>query len=150
MKKAYLAFYKGNEDWFDRLIQWWTKGNYSHVELVVDGFWMSSSRPDGGIRTKMIDPKPENWDMVEIPWADVDRAVAWFRENDGKLYDTRGLLGFAFRVVSDQKAKYFCSEAVATALGFDEAWRLDPNTFAAVVKRVTLEFYQKNLSVTTV
>ena len=31
-----LAFYKGKGDWVDKVIKWWTKSQYSHVE-VEDG-----------------------------------------------------------------------------------------------------------------
>jgi hypothetical protein len=40
------------------------------------------------------------------------------------------------RRLPDDRRKYFCSESVAASLGFDEAWRLDPNTFAAVLRRM--------------
>ena len=62
-----LAFYKGREDLYDRLISWWTRGPYSHVELVIsDNYCMSSSPKDGGIRFKHIDLRPDHWDLVEL------------------------------------------------------------------------------------
>lgn len=30
-----IAFYKGRTRWLDRVIQWWTKGPYSHCEVVT-------------------------------------------------------------------------------------------------------------------
>ena len=43
-----LAFYKGKGDWVDKLVRWWTKSQYSHVEVVVGNTWISSSPRDGG------------------------------------------------------------------------------------------------------
>lgn len=36
-----VAFYKGRHRLFDRLVQWWTRGPYSHCELLLYGL------PDG-------------------------------------------------------------------------------------------------------
>ena len=62
-----LAFYKGREDFYDRLISWWTRGPYSHVELVInETYCMTSSPKDGGVRMKHIDFHPDHWDFVEL------------------------------------------------------------------------------------
>ena len=47
-----LAFYKGEGDWVDKLVRWWTKSQYSHVE-VVGNMWVSSSPRDGGVNAKI-------------------------------------------------------------------------------------------------
>lgn len=129
-----LAFYKGRRDLADRVISWWTRGPYSHVELVVcdpvTGLETSysSSLPDGGVRKKSIDYKPERWDFVELPLHDGDVVAVWFEERMGAKYDILGIFGFILRPVAENKRKYFCSEAVGAALGFPNPWRLDPNT----------------------
>ena len=40
-----LAFYKGKGNWKNKVIRWWTKSPYSHVELILpDGdTWVSIS-----------------------------------------------------------------------------------------------------------
>ena len=131
-----VAFYKGQTRVFNKLVSWWTRGPYSHTELVVDGVWYSSSFLDGGVRAKRIEFDPEHWDLIELPDADAASAVKWFEDHAGQKYDVLGLAGFVVRSLPDDRWKYFCSEAVAAALGFDEAWRLDPNTFAAVLRRM--------------
>ena len=94
-----VAFYKSKTRLFNRLIAWWTRGPYSHCELVVGGRAFSSSIMDGGIRAKRIDFNPAHWDIVDVPWADADAAVAWFEANISKDYDVLGLLGFIIRRV---------------------------------------------------
>ena len=130
---AKIAFYKARDHVFNAAVSWWTRGPYSHCELIVDGKSYSSSFRDGGVRVKEIEYDPEHWDIVDAPWVDEAAAVAWFQANMGKGYDVLGLVGFVVRRVEDDRNRYFCSEAVAKACGFDETWRLDPNTFYCVV-----------------
>ena len=40
-----VAFYKGKGSWKNKIIRWWTKSPYSHVELVLpnETTWVSIS-----------------------------------------------------------------------------------------------------------
>ena len=143
-----IAFYKGTHQGlpglFNRAVRWWTRGPYSHTEAVfeqnADGTYLcaSSSKLDGGVRFKSIDISGPNWDVFEIAIADPAASKQWFTDHVGCQYDVLGLLGFVIRRVEDDRNKYFCSEAVATSIGVPEAWRFDPNTFAAAIRRVTV------------
>ena len=128
-----VAFYKGKTRFFNKAVAWWTRGPYSHCELIVDGKSYSSSFLDGGVRVKEIVYDPEHWDIVNVPWADAAKAVAWFQAHMGQGYDVIGLAGFVVRRVEDDRGKYFCSEAVASSLGYEDAWRFDPNTLYPVL-----------------
>lgn len=139
-----VAFYKGTKPGlpgvFNRSVRWWTNGPYSHCELVVSRLpngqarcW-SSANLDGGVRAKGITLDPAHWDLVDVPWADLAAAVEWFRLHDGDGYDTLGLFGFVGPRGDGDQGKWFCSEAVAAALGADDPWRFDPNTLAAVLR----------------
>lgn len=129
-----LAFYKGREDLYDRLISWWTRGPYSHVELVInENYCMSSSPKDGGIRFKHIDLRPDHWDLVELEGYDPAYAYNWFKEHEGRKYDILGILGFVFGPLRQDKKRFFCTEAIGHALKMKEPWRLDPNAMYAVV-----------------
>lgn len=120
----------------DRVIQWWTKGPYSHVELVTEhGAGWSSSQLDGGIREKHnIDFSSGRWDVIEVPGLDLDTAVDWFILHSECSYDIIGLIGFLCRPASHSPTRFFCSEAVAAALGIPEPWRYDPNTLYSAVQ----------------
>ena len=79
-----IAFYKGNGGKFNRLIRWWTGSQYSHVELVIDGTWYSSSHTDGGIRSRVISGDSGNWDIYELDSIfDKDFALKYFQERVG-------------------------------------------------------------------
>ena len=136
-----IAFYKGRKRLFNRLVSWWTRGPYSHTELVCEtepgsGVYhcLSSSFMDGGVRLKRMALDQEHWDLVDVD-GDWDAAVDWFQGHIRCKYDVLGLVGFVFRRVPDARDRYFCSEAVAASLGYPESWRLDPNTLYAVVTR---------------
>jgi hypothetical protein len=122
-----VALYKGKRGGFagafDAAVRWWTRGAYSHVELIFsDGMSASASARDGGVRFKFIDYHPDRWDFVEI---------------DGdEEYDYFGLFGFVWRPGIGKSRRWFCSEAVAAALKFEEPWRFCPNTLAAVIRSI--------------
>jgi len=131
-----LAFYKarrrGFAGLFDAAVRWWTRGPYSHVELVfADGLAASASNRDGGVRFKRITFAPDRWDFVPIA-GDEAAARRWFEQHQGAGYDYAGLFGFVWRPGNGKARRWFCSEAVAAALGYRDAWRFCPNTLAVV------------------
>ncbi len=134
MNTCYLAFYKGKDTFFNKFISWWTVGLYSHVEIVIDNKMYSSSFIDGGVRSSnIVDFSDGKWDIVCLSDIDIDYVLQWFKNNEGKKYDLMGILGFIFRPIENDKSKYFCSESVAASLGYNESWRLDPNTLYAIL-----------------
>lgn len=136
-----LAFYKGRRGGlaglFDAAVRWWTRGSYSHVELVAPGWVASASMRDGGVRFKAIDFHPDRWDLVAIGGDEI-AARAWFEAHQGAAYDWMGLFGFVWRPGREVTRRWFCSEAVAAALGFKEPWRFCPNTLAAAAGASTV------------
>lgn len=131
-----LAFYKGRvldnpqAHLIDNIICWWTRSKYSHVEVVIaetdyGSICWSSSFRDGGVRKKLIDIESGHWDIVETDW-DVEKAVKWFKENVGAKYDILALLGFIIPFNFNTENKFFCSEAIARSLDFDNAEKTDP------------------------
>ncbi len=133
-----VAFYKGTrpglQGIYSRIVRLIDRGPYSHCELVFDsGLCASASYIDGGVRFKQIDFDPAKWDFIEVPWADPEKAFDWFSKHAGEPYDLAGNLHFVFGVVPDGKGRWFCSEAVAAAMGLPEAWRFGPNGLAALL-----------------
>lgn len=135
-----LAFYKGTrkglQGLYSRLTRWVDSGPYSHCELVFsDGLSASASFIDGGVRFKQIEYKPEHWDIINIQGFDEDKAKQWFEQHKGEKYDLMGNLRFIFFFIKPSLTKYFCSEAIAEALGFVESWRLGPNGLSALLNK---------------
>ncbi|MFZ3001586.1 MAG: hypothetical protein WA071_14765 [Undibacterium umbellatum] len=137
----HVAFYKGTRPGiagiYNRLVRWWTKGPYSHCELVfADGMSASASYIDGGVRLKYIEYDSERWDIVKVPASLEPAARRWFREHLGDKYDLKGNFHFLVSAVGDDNGKWFCNEAIGAALGMSEPWRFDPNSFYAVLASI--------------
>lgn len=127
-----IAFYRGPAPTLLRrivhaLICWRTGGPYSHVELVQWGYkGHSSSFLDGGVRVKHINFGTGRWDLVEVP-GDEEKAIRWFEEHMGQPYDWFGLFGWVLPWRVSTRKWWFCSEAVAEAMGLAKSWRISPN-----------------------
>jgi hypothetical protein len=135
-----LWFYKAeNGNWQDKLISWWTKGSYSHVEIVFsDGMAFSSSPRDGGCRFRKIEYS-DHWEVISLDnrikwlaaeywskhWQDIpddigplqfaelyeDEIRKWCESQVGKTYDWKAILGWTFGECDFQdKEKWYCSE----------------------------------------
>lgn len=134
MKAAfYTATRPGWQGIYNRLVRWIDCGAYSHVELIFsDGMSASSSFIDGGVRFKRIDFDPAKWEIVDVG-GDEAAARAWFDAHIGEAYDVAGNARFVFGFIPQNPRKWFCSEAVAAALGLRDSWRYGPcGLFAAL------------------
>lgn len=126
-----IAFYKGKGDLLDRLIRWWTKSGYSHVEIVVSGGLnmasdcISSSFMDKGVRRKQIFLSDAHWEVLDAPGSAQD-VEDWFRQYEGAPYDLMGVSGFLLGPVRDRKRGWFCSEVAAHVMGWIDPWRYTP------------------------
>lgn len=133
------AFYKatrpGVQGIYSRAVRAIDHGPYSHCELIFsDGLAASASWTDGGVRFKRIEFKPEHWDFHPLP-ADMESyARAWFERMAGAPYDLWGNARFVLPWITDGADGWFCSEALAAALRWQEPWRYGPNGAAAMVR----------------
>lgn len=127
MKAAfYTANRPGLAGLYNRLVRWIDGGPYSHVELIfADGMSASASYLDGGVRFKRIEFDPDHWEIIEVG-GDEATARAWFVAHEGRGYDLMGTARFLFGVIPQDPDKWFCSEAVAAALGLRDSWRYGP------------------------
>lgn len=133
------AFYKGTRPGlyglYNRVVRLWTRGKYSHVEIVFnDGVSASASFLDGGVRFKCIDYDPAKWDFINLPEGLEHNTKGWFVNYDGAAYDYWAVLRFLLGLVPESKNKWMCSEAGMAALGFKQTWRFEPNSMYAVLE----------------
>lgn len=128
-----VALYKGPaKDWRHKVAHWAvcvaTRSPYSHCELVIGGVCWSASARDGGVRGKVIDLQSGRWDVFPIE-GDEAAALAWFRAHDGQRYDWAGVARFALPFLPNGSDRWFCSEALAAALGRPRPERSIPHDF---------------------
>ena len=134
-----VAFYKatrpGLEGIYSRAVRFIEHGPYSHCEVIFsDGTSASASFIDKGVRFKQINYNPENWDFVSVPDAVHDAAKEWFAEHEGRGYDVWGNVAFVLPIVKHSAGKWFCSEAIAAAIGMPDAHKYGPNGLAKVLR----------------
>lgn len=128
-----------------------TNSIYSHCELVIDGKCWSSSMRDKGVRGKVIELDSGHWDVFRMKrlYAGVSFtrfALAWFEAHEGDPYDWRGCARFVVPFLPQRRSAFFCSEAVAAALGlarpelFSPQSLLDHLTSGGLVERAVKRF----------
>jgi hypothetical protein len=129
----WLAAYVGRGRWYDGFIRWFTGYDCSHVELAwrdAGGWWGFSSSPrDGGVRVKRIDFDTPHWRLTPLCPANPGAVIAQAERMAGTArgYDWRGLaLTMALAAGRHDRGRYFCSEAVACALGLPSPQRYSP------------------------
>lgn len=139
-----VAFYKGIHPGipglYNRLVKLQDCGQYSHVEIQFsDGISASSSFMDKGVRFKQIDYDLDNWDFIYLPAEWEADARKWFEDHVGEGYDIMGNVSLALGFFHEDRARKFCSEAVAGALLIKQAWRLTPNALYVVIERMCMD-----------
>lgn len=104
---------------------------YSHSNLVFTNGSSGSAWADGGVQLKRVEYDPDHWDFYTLPSCLEPKAHAWFTWNTGKAYDRCGVLRFGIPLLQESPEKFFCHEAIATALGWSDAWRYGPGMLLA-------------------
>ena len=119
----------GKVSFIGKLIRWWTKSIYYHVELIwesgEDKFWISSNPDTGGVTIHNLKPLNDNWGYCKMNF---------MKDQKDCKYD---VVGIVFSQVLpfrwDSKNKWFCSELTSTILKMllvDEFIDVDPNTLS--------------------
>lgn len=129
----YIAFYKKQKTFTDKIVSFISRGMYTHVEIIVRGrhFYkdvmsFSASNKDGKkIRKKdynlMNFHNEDLWDIYAIEeTADIEKFYEFFENYEGKKYGFKKLfLNHLLRIRQNIfKNEYICSEFVAMSLNF--------------------------------
>ena len=123
--QLHLAFYIGDftndqATAIDRLVCLTTWSRVSHVELVLDienGWSVSSSPRDGGVRYTHIHYDPKHWILIPIEVnTTLEELNIWFQTQEGVPYDYVGAIGSVIPFFPESYNKWFCSELIMTFL----------------------------------
>lgn len=135
-----VAFYKGDKTIFDRMIRWWTHGDYSHCELLItekEGFYLAgTATPFSGVTLEWKKYNVVNWDIIDCHIGNPLHAQLFFEKSLGAKYDYLGIFGFIFRRGQQKDHRWFCSEAIAAGIGLKNPWRYCPNTLYDILVSV--------------
>ncbi len=90
----------------------------------------------GGVRFKRIKIDPSKW-IIRDTRRDPIKAANTFIVCQGQKYDWRLIFNFIawflLIVLKDKENRKVCSEICSEALGYNEAWRIDPPTLDNIV-----------------
>ncbi|AAU36684.1 hypothetical protein [[Mannheimia] succiniciproducens] len=156
--QVYLALYKNKRSWAkepwkafaDAITRNFTKGDFSHCELVVERRQFtsgshyeheviydcySSSVQDKGVRCKQINVRDGKWVLIPLQNVTEEQIKHYFEQTKGKHYDWWGALGVVLGI-KQKRSKYFCSEWCFNAIfATEEGWRFSPNQLAVMFKK---------------
>jgi len=120
-----VAFYKARGSWWNSIVRWWTRSEYSHAELVMPDeiTWISIS-PFLSSRVESREKKEYDekvWDFIDffISEKEYHEIEDFYEETKGSKYDWVGMIVSQF-LPSGLKLtnvrKWYCSEWIAHAL----------------------------------
>ena len=131
--KIKVAFFRGKGNWKNKVIRWWTKSPFSHVELILpdEKTWISIS-PFLTSRVAARNKEhvnQDNWEFVEIEVTEqqVNVIKEFYDFTEGCHYDWIGMLLSQFLPFHvKRRNKWYCSEWIAYALRISCVidWRL--------------------------
>jgi len=129
MPKITVAFCKVRYGFIDRVISWWTKSDYTHVELVMPGGdWLSLRHGTGWLKRKyslkiIAIPRDginlKKWDIIDFEVSDKQLGEIWafYKRTQGSGYDWVGMLmSHVLGIKIKRKKMWYCSEWVMKVL----------------------------------
>ena len=112
VRSLHIAFYRARygSAW-DRLVACYTRGPYSHCELLFPAGIMYSAIRRRGLRFAFME-HPEQYRLVELPDANLSAARLWCELHAGEKYSVAEMLActlpLADRVIQ-RSALWYCS-----------------------------------------
>ena len=144
-----IAFYKKSgpgATFVDKLVCWWTKGDYSHVELIInDNVFYSCAPRDTVVRYKEINPNVKNWDIFNLTIPLDENKMRKNMDNQiGKKYDWLGIFFgqiFNYKKIHNPD-RWICSELCSFIL--DKGGMTIPDDFITYSPKKLYEYLEKN------
>lgn len=129
------------------IVRWYTKSEYSHVEMIIGDKWIASGNPAGtGVSIKELRPlDDDNWDYynIEVDGRKTKKVMKFLESQVGTSYDWAGIIfGATLDYNIDDKSKWYCSELVAEVLKmygvnefqYLETARVTPDNIYQIIK----------------
>lgn len=107
------------------IIEWFSSGDYSHVDAVLpDETLLGSRSTKAGALKSGVQIRPKNYQkfkrvmIIEIDCTDYQANIFYqfLKDQIGKPYDKEAIFAFIFNRNWNDKSKWFCSELIMAAL----------------------------------
>lgn len=135
----YLAFVQGNK-FNSKMIMSIIKGNFSHVDLIIDGKRYTAIGSKG---VGKYDIDKDNYTMIfklNDQIFDKRKLISYFNKTKGANYNfNKAILGIGLNIKDENKNGFFCSEWVSSAMDYASNHNLKIND------NITLKKYGYNL-----
>lgn len=121
--KIQVAFYKGEGNFFNKVVRWWTDSIYSHAEIILpDGYTWVGISPF--IKSKVAERKKimfihKEWDFIDLDITEnqYNIIMEFIEDTKGQGYDWIGMLLSQFLPCKiKHKKRWYCSEWISYAL----------------------------------
>jgi len=142
--KYKILFYKADCDrarWYDKLVAFFTRGPYSHVEIYCEKYDTTlriTPRDDSVYLVRKPKYNLEHWDIIDVElndniFADMVKYADMYNK-----YDYIGALSSAFKYISlCSRRKLFCSRGIAMLLDLKDSCKYSPNKlYKEILKNV--------------
>ena len=123
--KVYFRLCKGTGLIYDRLIRWYTRGNFTHAEFAWPltsghpGGWLGA-QPRGGVKVRDAAYLNCEYEVrfIELNKTEVEKLVRFLERQIGKPYDWKAIFKMGCRPLDSfvSHNRWFCSELVFYAL----------------------------------
>lgn len=107
------------------IIEWFSSGDYSHVDAVLpDETLLGSRSTKAGALKSGVQIRPKNYQkfkrvmIIEIDCTEYQANIFYqfLKDQIGKPYDKEAIFAFIFNRNWNDKSKWFCSELIMAAL----------------------------------
>lgn len=114
-----IGLQKPGNNWVSRQIAAHdAPGLYSHAALFFGDDLVFEAHAEFGVRFRRYSPDPARWVTAILPLSAEDelKVREWCELHAGAGYDFCGVARFKAKVIAEDSEKFFCSEAVVSAL----------------------------------
>ena len=107
-----VAFQRSDGSFIHRLLVFFTKSEWAHCEVVVNGYgYAMKGETDGLFIRPPGQHKTPLWELVEVRWS-VTEAMEYISAHSETKYDKKSLLTGILPFIRDDHLKQNCSEFV--------------------------------------
>lgn len=118
IRKADIFFTASEFTPIGEIIQFFTRGRWTHCALIDNWPWIISADAGGIVKREIQKSELYSYDVLSCPSLINNQRtdiVEWTSDRIGEGYDFGGLFSFLLNVDCQNKEKYFCSELIFLA-----------------------------------
>lgn len=132
-----LIFFKGNGDWQDKLIRFFTRSQFSHCEFYdEDKNLFIGVRPETGKVSEYYRLlQYDEWEIISLPKRYNNEIYSFYNKTKSQGYDwVQIVFTHILPFNLHKRNKWTCSEWCAKAIGINNSYRYSPEKLYKYIK----------------